>query len=172
MLRHKVLIQAARLAYGFTGIYDEDEAERIIERDVTPQPSQLTRGAGEALRAAVTDQGRGVTSETTAETSLDAPAAANQPETRSEEPATPKSAGTATDGDLGELKLVEQTSRTDERSPGTPKIKRQFLEGMAASKDSDAVGVFFEDSKVFRWTPKEEAELFASYKKRQGELAK
>jgi len=30
MLRHKALIQAARAAYGFVGIYDEDEAERII----------------------------------------------------------------------------------------------------------------------------------------------
>lgn len=34
-LRHKALIQGARIAFGFTGIYDEDEAERII--DVTPQ---------------------------------------------------------------------------------------------------------------------------------------
>ena len=31
MFRHKVLIQGARIAYGFTGIYDEDEAERIVE---------------------------------------------------------------------------------------------------------------------------------------------
>ena len=31
MFRHKVLIQGARIAYGFAGIYDEDEAERIVE---------------------------------------------------------------------------------------------------------------------------------------------
>lgn len=31
MLRHKSLIQAARLAFGFSGIYDQDEAERILE---------------------------------------------------------------------------------------------------------------------------------------------
>jgi phage recombination protein Bet len=31
MLRHKSLIQCARLAFGFAGIYDEDEARRIIE---------------------------------------------------------------------------------------------------------------------------------------------
>lgn len=31
MLRHKVLIQAARIAFGFVGIFDEDEAERIRE---------------------------------------------------------------------------------------------------------------------------------------------
>jgi len=31
MLRHKALIQCARLAFGFVGIYDQDEAERISE---------------------------------------------------------------------------------------------------------------------------------------------
>jgi phage recombination protein Bet len=31
MLRHKAMIQAARLAFGFVGIYDQDEAERIVE---------------------------------------------------------------------------------------------------------------------------------------------
>ncbi|MEG9482802.1 phage recombination protein Bet [Mannheimia sp. HC-2023] len=31
MLRHKAMIQGARLAFGFTGIYDQDEAERIVE---------------------------------------------------------------------------------------------------------------------------------------------
>jgi phage recombination protein Bet len=38
MLRHKALIQCARLAFGFGGIYDEDEGARIREAlDVTPQ---------------------------------------------------------------------------------------------------------------------------------------
>lgn len=31
MLRHKAMIQCARLAFGYTGIYDMDEAERIAE---------------------------------------------------------------------------------------------------------------------------------------------
>lgn len=31
MLRHKSLIQCARIAFGFTGIFDPDEAERVIE---------------------------------------------------------------------------------------------------------------------------------------------
>lgn len=34
MLRHKAMIQCARLAFGFVGIYEEDEAQQII--DVTP----------------------------------------------------------------------------------------------------------------------------------------
>lgn len=42
MLRHKAMIQGARLAFGFTGIYDQDEAERIAENQTqavnsTPQ---------------------------------------------------------------------------------------------------------------------------------------
>ncbi len=37
MLRHKTMIQAARYAFGFAGIYDEDEGAKIAEmRDVTP----------------------------------------------------------------------------------------------------------------------------------------
>lgn len=35
MLRHKATIQCARLAFGFVGIYEQDEAERIIEGEFT-----------------------------------------------------------------------------------------------------------------------------------------
>lgn len=34
MLRHKAMIQCARLAFGFVGIFDEDEAERIKEAEI------------------------------------------------------------------------------------------------------------------------------------------
>lgn len=45
MLRHKSMIQCARLAFGYGGIYDQDEAERIVDAtekhmgpaDVVPQ---------------------------------------------------------------------------------------------------------------------------------------
>ncbi|MCJ0972721.1 phage recombination protein Bet [Pseudomonas sp. PS1] len=40
MLRHKAMIQCARLAFGYTGIFDEDEAQRITEKDVTPSASE------------------------------------------------------------------------------------------------------------------------------------
>lgn len=42
MLRHKALIQCARIAFSFSGIYDPDEAENII--DVTPQKGIDPRG--------------------------------------------------------------------------------------------------------------------------------
>lgn len=46
--RHKTLIQAARVAFGFAGIYDQDEGERIIEAqavetDVTPERKSPAR---------------------------------------------------------------------------------------------------------------------------------
>jgi phage recombination protein Bet len=40
MLRHKAMIQCARLAFSFAGIYDPDEAERVVAAeaiDVTPR---------------------------------------------------------------------------------------------------------------------------------------
>lgn len=44
MLRHKAMIQCARLAFGYVGIYELDEAERIAEVDITPrQSNQPTR---------------------------------------------------------------------------------------------------------------------------------
>lgn len=42
MLRHKAMIQCARLAFGYVGIYDQDEAERIIiEKDITAEGQTL-----------------------------------------------------------------------------------------------------------------------------------
>lgn len=39
MLRHKATIQCARVAFGFAGIYDDDEAARIIESGTGPTPA-------------------------------------------------------------------------------------------------------------------------------------
>lgn len=38
MLRHKAMIQCARLAFGYVGIFDQDEAERIV--DVNDKPAR------------------------------------------------------------------------------------------------------------------------------------
>lgn len=46
MLRHKTLIQGSRIAFGFAGIYDEDEAERIVEAKlVNPEDERDQRMA-------------------------------------------------------------------------------------------------------------------------------
>ena len=46
MLRHKAMIQCARLAFGYGGIYDQDEAERIVEA----QPAEKHMGAAEVVQ--------------------------------------------------------------------------------------------------------------------------
>lgn len=57
MLRHKALSQCARLAFSFAGIYDPDEAERIVaaeEIDVTPvklSPKRLRELVESMLKA-------------------------------------------------------------------------------------------------------------------------
>jgi len=49
MLRHKAMIQCARLAFGFGGIYDQDEAERISEIEINPMPQREERKQIEKL---------------------------------------------------------------------------------------------------------------------------
>lgn len=61
MLRHKAMIQAARLAFGFTGIYDEDEAERIKDAKDGIKPEQANPFAGardHPRRAEIAAQGQ------------------------------------------------------------------------------------------------------------------
>ena len=55
MLRHKSLIQCSRIAFGFIGIYDQDEAERIIEGQavvISDPSSSLQEPSLEAKRMA------------------------------------------------------------------------------------------------------------------------
>lgn len=61
MLRHKSMIQCSRLAFGFVGIYEQDEAERIVEAEyvqVESTPEEKT-----AARKAVHDEALGRHSE-------------------------------------------------------------------------------------------------------------
>lgn len=61
MLRHKAMIQCARIAFGYTGIYDQDEAERISDAtapaapptpaSVAEAPQELINKAEEAANA-------------------------------------------------------------------------------------------------------------------------
>lgn len=51
MLRHKAMIQCARLAFGFTGIYDHEEAERIVEA-IDAETGEITRAPARPQPAA------------------------------------------------------------------------------------------------------------------------
>ena len=55
MLRHKALIQSGRVAFGLAGIYDQDEAERIREVDVTPPRTMKPQTTAPRARPVVTD---------------------------------------------------------------------------------------------------------------------
>lgn len=60
MLRHKTKIQGAREAFGFSGIYDQDEAERIVEAQIVsglkdpasiqmPQPKTISSPSAQGV---------------------------------------------------------------------------------------------------------------------------
>lgn len=51
MLRHKAMIQGSRLAFGFTGIFDQDEAERIVESSAAT-PAQSVKASRNPTDAA------------------------------------------------------------------------------------------------------------------------
>lgn len=61
-LRHKAFIQAGRMVFGFAGIYDDDEAQRIIESGGRADPTLVgeqgtrTVQATEKLRQQLTNQ--------------------------------------------------------------------------------------------------------------------
>jgi len=44
-LRHKAMIQCARMAFGYGGIFDQDEADRIVEKDMGPAEVVSSRPA-------------------------------------------------------------------------------------------------------------------------------
>ena len=58
MLRHKAMIQCARIAFGFVGIFDEDEAARII--DVAGERVSANSPAVEAINESITGNGKPV----------------------------------------------------------------------------------------------------------------
>jgi hypothetical protein len=52
MLRHKALVQCARVAFGLAGLHDPDEARRVQEAVGAISPSELARGHGRTDRPA------------------------------------------------------------------------------------------------------------------------
>ncbi len=53
LLRHKAMIQACRLAFGLVGIYDQDEAERIVEAEAVREDTDWDRKYGGVTVATV-----------------------------------------------------------------------------------------------------------------------
>ena len=55
-LRHKAMIQCARLAFGYGGIYDQDEAERIVEASPVKHMGSVERAEPAELPTYSADQ--------------------------------------------------------------------------------------------------------------------
>lgn len=85
MLRHKALIQGARLAFGFVGIYEEDEATRIIEGTAVAVPSGQSATVSK-INASITGGGQTIDSTSTKEHKAPETAAAASPATATDAP--------------------------------------------------------------------------------------
>ena len=75
MLRHKAMIQCARYAFGFAGIYDDDEAERIVAaQDVEAADAAQKPTLAEVVKAKAKELEPAAVQEAAAEDAADADA--------------------------------------------------------------------------------------------------
>lgn len=113
MHRHKTLIQCARVAFGFAGIYDDDEADRIMERNMGAADVVGTKPAGNAVpmpqaRSKKTETAQDVIIENGAETGTTATQGDNHADIKETQTDSPAGhAGNSNLATAGEKKLVE-----------------------------------------------------------------
>lgn len=117
MLRHKTLIQGSRLAFGFAGIYDEDEAHRIIEAqavDVTPAPKAI-----EAAPRDATEKVGAIKERLKAKEPASPPAEGAAPEAIASPAPSPEALGPDEDGELTpeQLDLRRSLDAEDDNIP-------------------------------------------------------
>ncbi len=87
MLRHKAYIQGARVAFGFSGIYDADEGERIAQgQQIAYSPEQETVSTGMTADMGATYD----TVETATDSPADTPQGEQVPEVEDKPADTPK----------------------------------------------------------------------------------
>lgn len=128
MLRHKTFIQCARIAFGFAGIYDEDEAQRILEGEsvrVPAAPAAIGRINSEV-------SGKALEGESTREAEAPASESAKAP-TYAEVRAQIEKAQTGADFDLCRdlLRGIEPESLRDELSELIDKQLKEFAAAAA-----------------------------------------
>jgi phage recombination protein Bet len=139
MLRHKALIQAGRYAFGFAGIFDEDEAERIVMRDVTPSetvntdPEKVTRASARPgpPPAAVIEHKPAATVE------IIEPAKESVTIEAKAETGFPQ--GIVPDGDTGLMRVEPSAPATAKRRPGPPPGARTVVSSGPAMTAQQAV---------------------------------
>lgn len=200
-LRHKVFIQGARIAYGFGGIYDEDEAQRIIEREINPVPEPAapsSRSATARLAEAVgagkpadplADSGKAP--EITLEAAIDGLGAYADDATlglyADSLPDAVRGADAfakAVKKRLEEIKEAGETKAAfdadapssqaskDGKKPGTPKLRKSYVEKLSTCSDADTLDVIYDETRMFVWAPDDQAALTTAFETRKAGIAK
>lgn len=149
MHRHKAMIQCARLAFGYTGIYDQDEGERVIEGAIVIDDDQPTRS--ETLSARFGPEG-------------EAPAA----EAEIVETATPETAETPET----EVPEPEPNPKPDDKTkPSPPELTAgDILKGMADATRPEDVASILEDAKGIKMSKAKRLTIKAAADARLTEL--
>lgn len=193
MLRHKALIQCARVAFGFAGIYDEDEAQRIIEAEVTVVPADTPpeRSATARLKNALV----GAEEPTKAPTVEAPPESAPNLQERVAKAITDLQEHKDTETmrlfaeelpddvrghddftkafakRLGELNAAASKAiEGGGRAPGTPRMRKLYVEKMEKVADLDTLNVMYDETRGFDWPPADGALLSECFEKRKKEL--
>ena len=146
MLRHKAMIQCARYAFSFAGIYDPDEAERFAE----------------PLSASTAPHPRRAPSPNAAPAQIEhkpeiAPPAERQVEPAQQQTSELRRAPSPSAAPHEQPKLAEtaqRPSRADQQQPGRydpEKVRKAFAEAAKAAPDRDALNAAW-DRHVDPWT--------------------
>ena len=189
-LRHKTFIQGARIAYGFSGIYDEDEAERIIEGEATrvPEATGGVSGLKERLgigkpqaqpeNAPPAEETKvvGAVQRTEVVVAIEKLSECDDGETlRLYAEALPE--GVRGNEDFTKAfhkRLVElaeiATKDPKAKQAGTPRLRKQFVERFGRA-DADTLDVAFDETRGYIWSNEDAELLQEAYEERKGTLA-
>ena len=135
-----------------TAIKDGDST---VEDMFPRSRAEVERGATAGLRAAaaVAAGGAGAAGTSTGTTAADA-------------------GGAESSGDGAESQESSKPAAAEkQRTRGTPKLRKTYLEKIKASSDRDVLGILYEETKLYDWSEKEAVELANAYSERIAELA-
>jgi phage recombination protein Bet len=137
-LRHKTLIQGGRIAFGFGGIYDEDEATRIVEAEaVTISSAPPVRGT--AALAAARDRAQAAETVPDAQGATQEEPKADAPPPAVELPSDAPAAPSAEESSLADCVAFLGTCSTDDEvstfandAPAAVRADDRFTKAVAA----------------------------------------
>ncbi len=189
--RHKALIQGSRVAFGFAGIYDPDEAERIIEGEVIAVDTQQGGVAGLKARLKIGESAVITEKPAEREPGNDPPplslmlvdACANlagyddgekmrlYADTLPEAIRGHEDFAKAFHKRLGEL--AEAATKPDEkgRKAGTPRKRKEFVEAFGRA-DQETLDVRYDETRMYLWSEEDAKAISAAYEQRKKHLEK